>query len=446
MIIGLTVENWKSFKNSTAISLVARDINVHEERIQSLDHFGIKTLPVVAIYGGNASGKTNFIDALKFAQSMVVEGTKNEGTISVIPFLLSDEDNNKPTKFVFELVIDEVYYEYGFIVSNTRVLEEVLKKILPNNNEVLLFHRNKQNFRFGAEISRYTEVAMKKGIRSNELALSKSNSINLIEFLPIYNWFKESLLILSAGTKLFGLTELIEENGTLLEALNEALYFFDTGMSGVEIVKLNPDVVKALFPDGNIPINLVENPLTGNSGLQDSSFSISIKAGEPVVYRLMSNHNVSKEKVVRFGLHLESEGSRRLLDLLPSFLKLTSDSSLDVLVIDEIDRSMHPDLTLILIKKFLETNNESTRKQLVFTTHDYSLIESSVLRRDEICVTERDIEGISRLHSFGDFKDIGENENIFELYKSGVLGGKPHILYKHSISNPFIDPDNKDDI
>lgn len=148
MIVGFTIENWKSFKGSTTISWVARDINVHEERIQSLGHFGIKLLPISAIYGGNASGKTNLIDALKFARSMIVDGSENLGVVPVIPFLLGDEDRDKPTKLKFELVIDKIFYKYQFTVTRKMVLEEELKKVHPNNTEELLYNRIEQNFEF----------------------------------------------------------------------------------------------------------------------------------------------------------------------------------------------------------------------------------------------------------------------------------------------------------
>ena len=444
MIISFAIENWKSFKNPAKITMVARDIREHDARVQSLDQLGIKMLPIAAIYGGNASGKTNLIDALKFARTLVVDGIENKGIIPVIPFMLEEVDDNYPTRFKFELVIDEIIYKYQFTVTKTEVLEEILEKAHSDKSEVLLFQRNKQNFNFGLGIDNATAVIVAKSTSRDELVLHNSHNLNFKQFLPVYEWFQNSLCIISPDTKFLGLNEIVEENGSLLERLNEALYYFDTGMSGIEVVKFDTDVSEDLLPEGIIPIGLNDEQLSRNLSLRDSSFTIVMNNGKPELRSLVSNHHVTAEKKVKFGLHLESEGSRRLLDLLPSFLNLTTENKMRVLVVDEIDRSMHPDLTSVLLKKYLDTSSELTRNQLVFTTHDICLLGQGLFRRDEIWVTERKSEDISQLYSFGDFKDIKKNESILELYKSGVLGGKPHILFKHSTTNPFLEQNDED--
>ena len=441
MIVGFTVENWKSFKNTTTISWVARDINVHETRIQSVDRIGIRMLPIVALYGGNASGKTNLIEALKFAQLMIVNGATNEGTIPTIPFLFGEEENNNPTKFKFELLIDELFYRYQFSLTDKVVLEETLKRVEPDNTEILLFNRKKQEVKFSPENIYLTARIADIKLKSNELLLHKAQLISFEQILPIFGWFRDSLRIIFPDMKLHGLHEVIEENGMHLEALNEALYFFDTGISSVEIAKLAPDMAKNLMPNGKILTDLLNDQLSCVMYTEDNALSVRMNNGKPDVYKFMSNRYVSPQKTVRFGLHLESEGTKRLLDLLPSFLNLTSDSKMEVLVIDELDRSMYPELVVVLLKKYLATINNQTRRQLIFTTHDISLLDHEILRRDEIWVTERKSEDISKIYSFGDFIDIEENEKISELYKSGVLGGKPHILFKHSTTNPFLDPE-----
>ena len=445
MIVSFTLENWKSFRNTTNMSLVTRDLRSHEARVQSLDQIGVNILPIVAIYGGNASGKTNLIDALKFARLMVLDGTKDNGVIPVIPFLLGEEDGKNPTKLKFQLIIDETFYEYHFTVTSEKVLEEVLKKVQPDNSEELLYHRTEQLIKFGPKIDPSTVAIINKSTKKSELILHIVQLFDFEKFLPVFDWFKNSLSIISPDMKLFGLHDLVEEKGALLQKLNLALYYFDTGMTGLEIAKLDSKLAKGLINDGVIPSALFDEQFSRNLSLQDSSLSIRKRNGEPELLRLFSNHYISPEKTVRFDLNLESEGSKRLLDLLPSLLDLTSNSKLKVLIIDELDRSMHPDLTAVLIKKYLATSNKQTRNQLIFTTHDISLLDKEIFRRDEIWFTERKNEEISRLFSFGDFIDIEENENFSELYNSGVLGGKPHIYFKHSITNPFLDSKDEDE-
>ena len=445
MIVSFTLENWKSFKNSTKFSLVARDLRSHELRIQSLGQFGINVLPIATIYGGNASGKTNLVDALKFARSLVIDGAKEDKLIPVIPFMLGEDEGVNPTKFEFQLIIDEAFYQYQFSVTSNSVEEEELKKLQPDNSEELLFSRTGQMIEFGDKIDTSTAMYVKKSVKKNVLTLHSVQSMNIEKFIPIFDWFKNSLSIISPDMKLFGLQDLVEKKGALLQKLNQALYYFDTGMTGIEIAKLDSGLVKELIGLGKIPSELFDEQVSRELSLQDSPLSIRSRNGELEILGLFSNHHVSPEKTVRFGLHLESEGSKRLLDLLPSMLDLTSDSKLKVLIIDEIDRSMHSDLTAVLIKKYLATSNQQARNQLIFTTHDSSLLDQGIFRRDEIWFTERKKEEISRLFTLGDFVDITENENFSELYSSGVLGGKPHIYFKHSITNPFLDSEIEDE-
>ncbi|MFG0250265.1 MAG: ATP/GTP-binding protein, partial [Phycisphaeraceae bacterium JB051] len=111
MIISFTFENWKSFRDETRFDMIASLERQHHTTVARVKKYPLRILPIAAIYGGNASGKSNFFSALQFMQRFVVNGTRPKQTIDVKPFILTDTKQNNPTKFVIELLIDETVYE-----------------------------------------------------------------------------------------------------------------------------------------------------------------------------------------------------------------------------------------------------------------------------------------------------------------------------------------------
>ena len=219
--------------------------------------------------------------------------------------------------------------------------------------------------------------------------------------------------------------ELFEQNEDFIGYLNETLYYFDTGITKIVNKSLRPEIAEALYEESN------------SSGLRKHGISVQIRNGKPEGSRLVAQYERPSGKIVDFPLQKESEGTRRLIDLLPIFFDLFSNSNLAVLVIDEVDRSMHSHLTLSLISSFLGIIGKSSRTQLIFTTHDLSLLDPEILRSDETWVTQRNHEGVTKLHSLGDFKKKSADQNIFDQYELGILGGTPNLLYKHGSPNPF---------
>jgi hypothetical protein len=138
-------------------------------------------------------------------------------------------------------------------------------------------------------------------------------------------------------------------------------------------------------------------------------------------------HQDDSGKMVPFQFADESDGTRRLLDILPAFIMLGEKRYSTTFVIDELDRSLHPNLTRNLVEAFLSCRNESSRTQLIFTTHDAQLMTQDLLRRDEIWVTERDGLGASKLVAFSEFKDVRSDRDIRKSYLRGRMGGVPRI-------------------
>ncbi len=233
MIVSFSLENWMSFKDPVRFSMVASREQQHKERIPKVSKYHMGILPIAAIYGGNASGKTNFFKALNFVKGLVVKGTQPDGIIPCEPFLL-DRSAEKPSRFSFELLIEDNIYEYSFAVTRKAVLEEKLVQI-KSSSEKVLYHRyeGKPNFDTSLQKDQFLQFAF-KGTRDNQLFLTNSVSQKVEDFRPIYDWFKDSLKLIAPDSR-FGLFEQFLDEGTSLYAMmNEMLPQLDTGITRIE--------------------------------------------------------------------------------------------------------------------------------------------------------------------------------------------------------------------
>ena len=426
MLIEFSIKNWKSFRDKSKLSFVAGEKGLNKRQIPVVNRYGLNLLPVAAIFGGNASGKSNLVEALKFARRMVVQGTEIDGEILVDPFLKDDDSENKGSYFNFKLLINKEFFSYEFTVNKSRVLDEKLSLVSKDGTEEFLFKRNKSGIDIsGINFDAKKLEILKKFTRKEQLFLSNTISLNIGVFRPVYNWFKDSLGIIQPETQFRTLLELLDQNDDFMEYLNETLYYFDTGITKIVKKPLRPEIVEALYEERN------------SSKLRKNGVSVRIRNGKPEGSRLITQYERPSGKIVNFPLQKESEGTRRLIDLLPTFFDLTSKTDPSVLVIDEIDRSLHSHLTQSLISSFLGKTGKSSRIQLIFTTHDLSLLDPEILRSDETWLTQRNGEGCTNLYSVGDFRKESDDQNIFDRYELGVLGGTPNLLYRNGSPNPF---------
>ena len=173
MLISFSVENWMSFRDKVTFSMVASRERQHGERLPKIKKYKIRVLPIAAIYGGNASGKTNLFKALSFAKDLVVDVTQPESLIPVEPFRLDAKGTERPSRFCFELLIDNEIYEFSFAVTRKAVMEERLV-LITSINEKILYERKNRTPYFDESLSEkdYLQFAF-KGTRDNQLFLTK---------------------------------------------------------------------------------------------------------------------------------------------------------------------------------------------------------------------------------------------------------------------------------
>ena len=220
-----------------------------------------------------------------------------------------------------------------------------------------------------------------------------------------------------------------DEDHPLTVTMNEMLDDLDTGIShlGSEQVPLeNIRIPQAL--EGEIQERLDEGRAVFVEDEANNQLLMTRKDGELAVMKRVTVHQMADGTEASFEVSQESDGSQRLIDLLPAFLDLSSDDSKSVYVIDEVDRSLHTLLTRRLLEDYLATRSNDTRTQLLLTTHDVLLMDQRWLRRDEMWVTERDASGASSLFSFSEYRDVRYDKDIRKSYLQGRLGGVPRIV------------------
>jgi len=403
-----------------------------------------RILPIAAIYGGNASGKTNLFKALSFTKNLILKGTKPDSLIPVETYRLDGNSAAKATRFSFELLIDETIYEYSFAVTRKAILEERLVKITSTSEKVLFDRRDgKPNFGAGVVDIPFLSFAF-QGTRDNQLFLTNSVSQKVDTFRPVYDWFNNCLELVAPDSRFEPFEQFLDEEHPLYSTMNEMLQKLDTGIAhlgGEEIPFDNlplPDALKTMLKEDvreGMSVRVVSDPSV-------ERYIVTRKQGELIAKKLVTYHQKPDGTETKFELQQESDGSQRIIDLLPAFLEISARKSAKVFVIDEVDRSLHSLLSRHLLEGYLKSCAPESRSQLLFTTHNVLLMDQHLLHRDEMWVAERDSSGASQLRSFSEYKDVRFDKDIRKSYLQGRLGGIPRIPITGKFSAFVCEPSN----
>ena len=435
MLVNFSVQNWMSFKEEASLSMVASLERQRREDLPELPKHKLKVLPISAIYGGNASGKSNLCKAIAFMRSLITEQRNVDDRIPVHPFKLDRSLANEPSVFSMEFSVNDEVFELTIKLDSTTVIEERLVKVLKTSDRVLYSRYDCDQIEFHSTISDNKRLSTVFDFtRSNEVFLQKSVSLNCTEFRAIYDWFLRSLLVLTPDSKQ-GLLDTVWNNDAFdCEEVGQVLSQLDTGVSGLgleevkgaELPKRLRDKIEADFASEDAALGEMINRMP-----YERLFA-SKRDDEITYHRLVSYHRGKNQEDVQFELSEESDGTQRLFDLIAVFLKKPRRNQSElVLIIDELDRSLHTLLSRSLIQYFLRSSNPSSRRQMILTTHDVMLMDQELLRRDQMWVTERNHWGESRLYSFSEFKDVRKDKHLRRSYLSGRLGGIPKMFLAH---------------
>ena len=419
-LIEFSFGNYRSFKETVTLSMVAAKLNSQDDQIDKGNTIHLKGNPTLltstAIYGANASGKSNVIDAITFMRSFVVNSSRDaqiDEPINVSHFRLSVENNKKPSFFEVVFLLDNIKYRYGFEVNRKKVISEWLF-FVPRTKEVQLFIRDQK----GIKVSRnFTEgQKMQEKTRPNALFLSVVAQFNGTKATQVVSWFKYIRIISGLNDRSYkGFTIKCFENKKLRSSIIKLFQQLDLGITNISSEKRKEaDYLKFINLDALQPKVREQflRSLEADQVTIQTSHKKYDKLGKPVAEEIF---NLKGD---------ESSGTEKLFYLTAPLLDVLASGR--ILFIDEIEASLHPLITKKIIELFNSPEQNTKRAQLIFTTHDTNLLSKKQFRRDQIWFVEKDQKGASDLYSLAELK-IRNDASFDKDYIQGRYGAIPFL-------------------
>jgi len=422
MLLRFGCSNYKSINEYQELVMTATSLADTQMEPIDFPEGKIKALPVIAIYGANASGKTNIIEAMKFACDFVLDSYKgNTKGVERSYFKLDKNSKQRPSEFDCDVVINGRHYNYGFSLDDETVLEEWLFEFNygQRKSRRTLFYRNRSHeneFSFGSHLKgKNKDIA--DLTRDNCLFLSSGAQNKHPLLTEIYDAFDNTIFKFGHFPALQSLLNSLEDEDNL-EFVSSFLTFADTGIEQINFRK------EALTEEQKAIFNKVSgalNQLTkSDDDVDDELFQTLFGDGEEQA-SLEFVHK-SCEQNTSLALEEQSLGTRNLIPTL-LFTKHVLDSG-SILVVDELNDSLHPLLVIELLKLFKDSKSNPNGAQLILTTHETSILTSNILRRDQVWLAEKSKEGESYFTPLSDFK-LRSNDNIAKGYLEGRFGAIP---------------------
>lgn len=438
MLLNFTVENWMSYRDEATLSLTSSLERQHMGTLSKVPGFrSKKALPVAAIYGGNASGKSGIFRALSCLKHMVISNPGVNDLVPVLPFVLEADFDSKPTTFditfmakdtvyrlVVEATVDGIGYESLETVTekgSTEVYERVDGKCTLNHD----FFVDPDHAGYAA-----------KSTRANQLFLGSAVAHNIDELRKAYDWFDATLELVGVESQAMMFATCATGKEGFLEYASAVLSRLDTGIVELTTERVSPDRLPAnaairkdiseLGPDDLL--TFVGERTAGDYGFEMGT--VRMENGQSVVELFNTLHMGPDGQKYPLPISMESSGTQRLMGLLPMLFDLVNPAGgagEKVYVVDELDRCLHTMLTKRLIEVFTASCGPDTRKQLLFTTHDLLLMDQSLMRRDEMFISQRGVDGSSELVGLSEYKDIRYDKDLIRSYLDGRFGGIPML-------------------
>lgn len=410
MLVEFAVENFKSIRDEARLNLVAghgdeqRDTHMVKPELSG-DVHNEPLVRSVAIYGPNAAGKSNLVSALRTMKYVVTHSTEQLAELSVTPFRLDPDCEDEATMLEVLCIAEGVRYQYGFRATRHHVTDEWLFA-WPRGRLQVWFERTENTWKFGPKLTGDKKV-WQRATRPNALFLSTAVSLNSEQLRPIYDWFEKRLKVIDAQgwSNLYSMTWCRDQRKPeIVDFLNAA----DLGIADVRVVEkeIQPrQLPRDLDPDWKQ--HLVEKfdgkryPELRLSHSTGSNFPSELKLGD------------------------ESDGTKRIFALAGPWLDSLKNGN--VIVFDELHASLHPALVRFLVDQFHDPRLNARGAQLIFTTHDTSILNQDVFRRDQIWFCQRNEKQETRLFPLTEFSPRKGLENLERSYLNGRYGALPFV-------------------
>lgn len=425
MLVEFTVGNFRSFRDQQTLSMVAAPIKSKEPKLDENTVIkladGPDLLTSAAIYGANASGKSNLIQALNFMKRFVMHSpkeTKATGGIHVEPFRLHATTVGQPSHFEMVFIEDGKRYRYGFEVTKERVMAEWLY-FVPSTREARLFEREGDEITVGSYFKEGRDL--EQHTRPNALFLSVVAQFNGPQAQKLVAWFRR-LGIISGVEDIsmmsFTLKQFVE--GEYSQAIRDLICRLDLGIGDLQVrrVSRTPNL-----PD-RLPEEIRQAFLTLISASDAEGFSI-----HTLHTQYDDEGNPVGQELFDLDEH-ESEGTQKLFAMSGPLLDTLQKG--DVLVVDELDARLHPLMTREIISLFNHKVTNPNGAQLIFSTQDTNLLDNRLFRRDQLWFVEKDQQGASHLYSLAEFK-VRNDKDYERGYIQGRYGAVPYLSHIQTI-------------
>jgi AAA15 family ATPase/GTPase len=400
MLLDFSVSNFRSFREEQSLSMIpgGEGSDEFEENI-ALVNGKWRVLKTAVLFGANASGKSNFMQAFRAFRELILNSGENDPDedFSVYqPFAFNPKTLEQPTVFQINFLLGGIRYYYKLAINRTEVLEEVLN-FYPKGREARLFQREKQDFEFG-DFLKGAKSTVEKLTAPNQLYLSKAALNSMEQAVDIYRYFSRDFLpipFLDSWSDRYYVNRLAKEvertdgNQNFVNNFKLLLQSFDTGL---------------------LDFRIQSRPFSDD-------YDIEVK------------HAVYDDNGKQIGetfqpFEEESTGTQKLFVIGGLILRALMNGR--VIMIDEFERSLHPFISSLILRLFNQSNVNLSNAQLIIATHDaYLLSRGNQLRRDQIYLVEKDKTGRSEIFSLSDVEGIRKEAPYEKWYLSGRLGGVP---------------------
>ncbi len=404
------------------------------------DYDSVKLLKMAAIYGANGAGKSNMVKAISFFKDLVVkQSIPKELKESQFKFNAKEDLNSQ--LLAIEFVQDSIPFYYGIELDNGIVATEELYQSGLGKTDKLLFERKTdvegnshitfmETFEADEKSQLLKDILLEEFVKPNESILKMLSNRENPFLQPIkkaFKWFVESLVIVTPVSRPTQLAHLIDIHSDFQEYAKQLICSLNIGITDLTSEKI--ELKEFMGENEDQKLNQLKEIIDNRS---DKTMSVYTEKGHEIVITkeeekywvksLKIEHTGKRQRAIQFDLDDESDGTIRLLDFIPAFKQLISESH--VYIIDEMERSIHPLLIKELVKKFSE--DTETKGQLVFTTHESNLLDQDIFRQDEIWFAEKDQNGSTDLYSMSKFKEH-KTIDIQKGYLKGRYGAIPFL-------------------
>lgn len=407
MLIQFNVTNCYSFKNESVLTMQASSDDTFQ---QNLIKCGKKyILPAVAIYGANAAGKSNLMKAFTAAIMFIRQSNMYQinARNPIVPFAFDDMNQDNKTRFDFSFCHNGAIYEYGFTATNEIVYEEYLYEYKTQKPSLVFERTNINTYRYTAankrELSQYEEKTS-----PNKLFLATATAWNCELTRNAFMWFAEGIDTYSSESLNNAFIGEFEQDNSpeMKQFMLDFIHYADINISDYSFEIKDADTIPAFLNPDNVNIQ------------QLKQWKLD------VVHDIKNEDGINHRYIMPFSS--ESAGTIKAFSYGPIIRNALMTGK--TIIVDEIDSCLHPMLTKYLIELFTDSTLNPNGAQLIFSTHDITLLDQDIFRRDQIYFVEKsNSTGMSSLYSLNDYSPR-KSENIRKGYLQGRYGAIPSII------------------